>query len=451
MLEHIEGASMVISAPAARLSRRRVLGGAFAIAAGATALAACDSHGSSGSAGVLNVWGGVPEDSGPGDMIAAFEKANPGIKVKYTRYVNDPTGNLKLDTALQGGVPIDVIFNYGPPKVSKRVAAGLLVDLSEKIAAESSFAKFAAGATPRANYVFDGKVYTVPAARSPQLVMANADLLDKAGIEIPADWDVEDYHRIAKQLTVGSVNGSLGSPAIGVPTLGPDANYTKGGQGSNFAAAAWRKQVELGVEMQNDRSAVPHKTVLAQKLQTFAQNAFLGGQFAMLSTQAFLVRYISDTKQYPHSFKVRAYPVPAPVKGKAYWNPGAYGDLMSISAKSSQKDAAWTFLKYWVTNAGAYMIKGGRLPSLPDPAKKADAISQLLGPDMTKLYDVDSFGAVLFDPAIKIPVDTIFTASTEIADLQTKLNDQAYLGSISVDQWVQRMTAQSDAAIRKAS
>jgi len=63
----------------------------------------------SGSA-TLEVWGGVPVENGPGDLIEGFQAAFPEIAVNYTHYVNDDTGNTQLDTALQGGTPIDVFF-----------------------------------------------------------------------------------------------------------------------------------------------------------------------------------------------------------------------------------------------------------------------------------------------------------------------------------------------------
>ncbi len=82
----------------------------------------------------LEVWGGVPPETGPGDLVAAFSKAYPNIKVNYTRFVNDDTGNTKLDTALQGGTPIDVYFSYTVPRMGQRIKAGVAEDLTPYIA-----------------------------------------------------------------------------------------------------------------------------------------------------------------------------------------------------------------------------------------------------------------------------------------------------------------------------
>lgn len=436
-----------------RLGRRSVLAGLVG-AAGATALAGCgNGSGGSGKSGsaTLNVWGGVPAESGPDDLIAAFHKAHPDITVKYTRYVNDDEGNLKLDNSLQGGVPIDLFFSYNIGNLSKRVNAGLTLDLTDKVKDESAFSKFGVDADPQGNYVFDKKIYSVPAALSPELVLVNADALDKAGVEVPDNWDVDDYHRVAKALSKSNVYGSLGSPNLARTKLGPNYRYTPDGKASNFGNPAFREQLELALAMQKDGSAIPQKTVLSQKLQTFSQASFLSGRHRMMITQAYMLRYVSDTKEYPHDFKVRCLPVPAPVKGQEYWNEGAYGDLLSISQKSEQQDAAWEFLKFWVNEAGTYMVKGGRLPSLLDNSQADKMLDALLGSDKQKLYDVDSFKPVLFDEKMKIPVDTIYTAADEIDTIVEKLDDQVLLGDITVDQWVSQATSQANSAIKKSA
>ncbi|MDN5726456.1 MAG: extracellular solute-binding protein [Propionibacteriales bacterium] len=436
-----------------RFSRRTVLGG-LAATAGAAVLAGCGGTdagpgGGSPDSGQLNVWGGVPAESGPDDLIAAFQKEHPGITVTYTRYVNDDSGNLKLDNSLQGGVPIDLFFSYGAGRISKRVNAGLTLDITDKVKETPELAPFAADASPQANYVFDGKIHTVPAALSPGFVLANADLLDDAGIEVPEDWDVNDYHEIATKLSRGNTHGSFVAPEYARMVLGPDMYYAEGGEASRIEDPAFRTGLELSLAMQNDNSTMPKQEILAQKLETFSQSAFLSGRFAMMATQAYMLRYVADTKEYPHDFTVRAFPLPAPIKGQEHWNAGAYGDLLSISQKSQQQDAAWTFFTFWLANAGTYMVKGGRLPSVVDPAKTDDILDSLLGEEKETLYDVDSFKPVLFDDTVKVPVDTIYTGATEIEQIVKKSTDQVLLGDMTVDQWVTDVKKQADAAIKK--
>ncbi|WP_157524265.1 ABC transporter substrate-binding protein [Jiangella alkaliphila] len=189
-------------------SRRTALKAAAGVA-GAAFLAACgngsNSTGGGGGGsggGTLNVWGGVPPETGPDDLIAAFHKEHPDIQVIYTRYVNDDEGKLKLDTSLQGGVPIDVFYTYDTPTLTKRVDAGLTADLTDKISNDSDLAQFGPDESPATNVVFGGKVHSIPAQKSPTIVYVNDSMLSEAGITIPDDWDINDYHEVARELSL---------------------------------------------------------------------------------------------------------------------------------------------------------------------------------------------------------------------------------------------------------
>ncbi|MGI5149615.1 ABC transporter substrate-binding protein [Plantactinospora sp. CA-294935] len=428
---------------------------ALKAAAGATGiafLAACGKDGGSTSttSGALNVWGGVPPETGPNAMIEAFQKQYPDIKVTYTRYVNDDQGKLKLDTSLQGGVPIDVFFSYDTPTLGKRVQAGLTVDLTGRVENDSDLAQFGPDASPVANLAYDGKIYSVPGQKASTLIFANDTMLSEAGVTIPDGWDINDYREVAKKLSrAGTVFGTFNTPPIHRYTLGPNYYYSQDGKSSSFSNPVWRQYFELALAMQAEGSALPRRTIVAEKLQTFSHGPLLTGRVALLPGQVFVLRYISDLKEFPHDFKVRALPNPAPVKGQEFWNDGLIGDHISISAKSKQQDAAWTFVKFWMQNS-ILMAKGGRLPSILDPSKRSQAIADLLGPDRAKLYDVASFEKVLFGTEYKHPIDTITTASNQVDTIYKKLHDQLMLGQITVDQMVTQATKEADEAIKAA-
>lgn len=99
--------------PRSPLTRRAFAG--LAGAAAATALAGCASQDTSKDLDTLQVWGGVPPENGPQAVVDHFMEEHPDRNVTYTRFVNDDRGNLKVNTALQGGVDIDV---YRLPKAS---------------------------------------------------------------------------------------------------------------------------------------------------------------------------------------------------------------------------------------------------------------------------------------------------------------------------------------------
>ena len=66
----------------------------------------------------LRVWGGVPAEAGPQASIDLFNEAfkDKGIQAEYERFVNDDTGNLKLETSLLAGNDVDQRWNQTFPK-----------------------------------------------------------------------------------------------------------------------------------------------------------------------------------------------------------------------------------------------------------------------------------------------------------------------------------------------
>jgi multiple sugar transport system substrate-binding protein len=434
------------------ITRRSLLG--IAASASAATLTGCNlgaggGKPSGGAGATLNVWGGVPNESGPDDMCKAFMAEHPGTTVTYTRYVNDDQGNLKLDTSLSGGVPIDLYFSYGPVPMFKRSAAGLAMDLTDKITAEKDFAALTADADPLSNYVLDGKLYGLPAARAPQQVYINKSMLDAAGIKLGKTWTVDEFVDVARKLTKPGVFGTLTPPPLARPALGPDYLYADGGKRSNFGNPWFAKELELALQLQKDKVAMDRQTIIAEKLQTFSQNPFIAGRVAMLIQSGQILRSINDTKGYPHKFATYCMPVPVPA-GTAGWNTGQIGDQISISPKSKFQDEAWELAKFWARNAGKYMTRGGRLPLLSGESTPDQILEQLLGPQRDTLYDVPSWKSTLFESDLKLPVDTIFTAGTEISTLRDKLTDETLLGDRTVASWVTEATRQSDAAIAKA-
>ncbi len=105
------------------LTRRSLLTGAAGIGATA-ALAGCGRARTASSPNSLQIWGGVPPASGPQAVVESFQKTRDGVTASYTRFVNDDRGNLKLDTALQGGVEIDVYFTYAQSSMALRTGRG---------------------------------------------------------------------------------------------------------------------------------------------------------------------------------------------------------------------------------------------------------------------------------------------------------------------------------------
>ncbi|HTJ92373.1 MAG TPA: sugar ABC transporter substrate-binding protein [Pararobbsia sp.] len=116
-----------------------------------------------------------------GPVIQAFEKANPGIKVREQRV---PFDQLNAQVQARIGAGDDSIDLYGvdEPRVPALAKRGLLMDLSaQKALVVDKTTPEAVAATST-----DGKLYALPQWTSTQLLFYNKDLLAKAGVTPPS-------------------------------------------------------------------------------------------------------------------------------------------------------------------------------------------------------------------------------------------------------------------------
>ncbi|NGN62538.1 extracellular solute-binding protein [Streptomyces sp. A7024] len=429
-------------------SRRGVLTGLAATAAG-TALSACGPK-TPGGGTTLNMWGGVPPENGPNDVIAAFEKKHPKLKVKYHRYVNDPQGNVKLDTALQGGAPIDVYFSYGLQYLAQRVKSGLAADLTDRVQKDQAFTSLADPERSEAVW-FDGKLHSLVCARDPHLVFVNQDLLAEAGVTIPEKWTIDDFTKAAEAIAGKNRYGMLFYPDTPRITLGADNYYARGGRKSRFADPAYREYGRAWRDALDKKIAFPYEEVVAQKLDVYQHTPFLQGKVGLWIASTFNTRYISDTKEFPRDFKVSALPMPR-VPGEKYWNPGFIGNDICINPKTRHKEAAWDLARFWMIPDGSVpMIKGGRVPYLLDGIDDETIMKELLGKDREKVYDVESVRRVLLDKDTRIPVDTVATGYAGVYKAFMESRAKMLLGETSVDDWVTTLKKRADQAIAKDS
>lgn len=434
------------------INRRRILQGlsaasaatVFAPRAQASATALRQNGGVA-----LEVWGGVPEENGPADLISAFEEAHPDISVNYTRYVNDDTGNTQLDTALQGGTPIDVYFTYAIPRMAQRIKAGVAEDLTPYLQNDATLNQWAA--ETKGIFTSQDKYFSLPTTRETAFLFVNQRLMDEAGIEVATDWTVEDFRTVSEQLSLDGSYGTYAPPDIARMILGPNYWYKEDGSESNFDHPAFRKYLELHRGMIEAGSAFPWSDVLAQNLRAYPQNVFLTEQVASWSAAAWALRYVRDKEDFPHDWVTTFLPVPRPVDQADWYNPGGINNWILMHPKAQNKDAAWTFIQYWMTDGAQYMLKGGKVPAVPGTIEIDAIVEGILGPDADQLFDVDAFRVIISDSQTAFPTDTITIASAEIQQIYQQETDRFLIDEIDLDEWVTTVKEQADGAIQAAT
>lgn len=401
----------------------------------------------------LNVWGAVALDRGVGALIEAFSEKYPEIAVNYTQFTNNAEGNLRLDTSLQGGAPIDVFFSYGAPNVARRSQAGYAADLTTFASADENLKQFVS-TNPQRTALFDGKLLSLPTVFNPYMVYVNQDLLEKTGIQIPFDWTVEQFHEIGLELIKAADLEAATYKVLNVQTmlLGGNATYTADGKASNFRDPAWQRRWELIMEMENDGSLMSIEQVLAQKVDVYAQSHFLAGRHAFYLDNPATTRFVKDVDNYPHDFRTTFRPMPLVKAGAGQWNEGSFEDSLQIASNSKNPEAAQLFAAFWLGEGKHYLLPAGKIPPSVAVEGRAgfDAIAPgLLGDKAEELFDTEALADVLFAPDLKLSVTTELTGLSEISSTRNGLEQRLRLGEINIEELTNLLTDEADAIITR--
>jgi multiple sugar transport system substrate-binding protein len=134
------------------------------------------------------------------DMISAFEKQNPNVKVDYEIAAYDDYFT-KLQTMIAGGKAPDV-FELNYENFVSYASKGALADLSKYIKEDKDFDPAKLNQEAYKAYQYEGKQYGMVESFSNVVTFYNKDLFDKANVDYPtADWTWKDELAAAQKLT----------------------------------------------------------------------------------------------------------------------------------------------------------------------------------------------------------------------------------------------------------
>lgn len=324
---------------------------------------------------LIKIWGGVPAEYGPQLTVDAFNKEfkDKGIQAEYVRFVNDDTGNIKLETTLLAGGDIDVFLTYTSSSLVKRGTGKMALELSDRLAklGFDPVKELGEGAAP---YIYDGKVYGLPTKMENYYILANKNMFDEAGISIPESWTYDEFRETAKKLTKGEgqnkIYGMYFNTAqeifrpsyIAQTILGSDYMYKAGGKETNLDNPEFIKINQLVADMMLvDKSAVTHTDTVTQKLSV--ESVFLAGKSAM-SLGVWTIRSIKDLEKYPHDFVTAYLPVPVSDKAAVKYSigEGVIGDYICVNANSDSVDEAMEYVMWYIKGGMLPMTQFGRVP-----------------------------------------------------------------------------------------
>ncbi|ASA20586.1 ABC transporter substrate-binding protein [Paenibacillus donghaensis] len=382
----------------------------------------------------LTMWGAVPPENGPQEVVDNWNKEHPDVQVEYVRFVNDDDGNLKLDTALSTGQNVDLFVNYTLTNLDKRVKGGTALDLGEF----SDYNIDEKMGTDAASWKIDDKYYGMPTKKNAQFIAVNKEALDQAGLALPKAWTWDEAREYAVKLKAEGFKYGLvqhTTPFVdSLDSVMVKNGYVKPDGSSNMDDPLVTKWLEtLNGMMKEDLTTPPLGEQLTSKMPV--ENMFLSGEAAMINIGEWLLRSSNNMTEFPREFKIAFAPIPRLTENEAdFIKSGGLGDLISINAKSKHKDAAWEFLKWYADGGMIPMAAGGRLPS-SNAVDQQTAIEHLLG-DHADTYDKESLEFMLYGDKTPTFVRGI---AQEVVDMRAQEYEKYFLGNQTAAETVQNM------------
>ncbi len=288
------------------------------------------------------------------ELVAKFEKENPGVKVEVTD-LTWADGHEKITIAFSAGQPPDVL-ELGSDWIYEYAANKLLLDVTQKAESLKNVLLF----WPPA--VLDGKIYAVPWSLGTRLMFYNFDLLNKAGFyDVPVTWD-----QLAK------LNKELAKFKPKIYGFGANASerhrlYKK------FLPFLWSAGGELfsedgktcllnspeGVKALEYYAGLCQDALLAT--QANLDDAFLQGKVAAIISGDWLLKKL---KKAPPKFGYTTGLMPSPDGQLPNRISFAGGEFLAVSAKSKKKELAWSFVQFLVRpDNQVYFCRNALIPT----------------------------------------------------------------------------------------
>lgn len=361
-------------------------------------------------------------------MIADFEKKNPGIKidVEVVAYANYYT---KLNTLLNAGSDAPDLFEVGYENFPEYASKGLLLDLTDTIARDTSFQPDSLKKLAYDAYKYDNKQMGICTDFSACVLFYNKDLFDAKNVAYPtADWTWKDELAAAQKLndpakgiwgTVSPLQAYEFYKTIaqnGGSFWGSDGKTLTINSKENVDALQWMldKSSKYKVQPQftSDLYTQPNADLSAfkaGKIAMFRSGTWNFGDFATNCKFKWDIALEPGNTQKAHHFFSNA----------------------TVASKSTKyPEAAWKFMKYMAEDPfviSTRISKGWSVPVVNDDAIM-DAYYKQTPPDSKKVV-TETLDSLVLPPLGPIP--------DKWGDVQKILNDdldKAKFGKLGAQQ-----------------
>ncbi|WP_127476765.1 ABC transporter substrate-binding protein [Microbacterium sulfonylureivorans] len=295
-------------------------------------------------------WGNDVRHEITEQLIAAFEAEHENITIEpqYTDWAGYWD---KLATTVAAGDAPDII-QMDEKQLSTYAANGVLLDLSE-LGTALPTEDFPAPVLGTG--ALDGVQYGIPVGINSYAIMANADLLDELGIEMPDDetWSWDDFADIAVEVGTASGGELVGSQSWGFEDGGlnnwlrqhGESLYNEDGEvaaSEDVVASWWDFLLEI-----TEAGGTPDPSATIER-----EAAGLAESFTATNTSAFGPWWSNQVPALREASGSNLVPlmVPTPDEGaeaSAYYKPSMF---WSASAKTEHPGEVALFLD-WLSNS----------------------------------------------------------------------------------------------------
>jgi multiple sugar transport system substrate-binding protein len=422
------------------MKRSLTIGSAVAVAAAVALLAAgCSSGSNAGSADkpvTITLWGSygnggnsTQQDALNKTLIPSFEKANPGITVKYVDIAYDSLLQ-KLTTSAAGDQLPDLVrADLG--WVPQFADLGVLVPLSDSMSDFSTLSKNVYPGSLATN-LYKGKYYGLPLDTNTRVLITSQAALDKAGVSAPPKT-FDDLRAMAAKLK-GTGVSLFADSGLGAWNISPWI-WSGGGEITNktetkatgyLNSAKNVSTVQMLVDFYNDK-LIPN-LITGNTGATGTSDGLPKTEYATILDGPWMQGIWSG--QYPDFAPVYA-PIPAGAGGSVSV---VGGEDIVLTQSSKNKAAAEKFIRFTQSkDFQLAMVKTGQMTVVPSLASEEVAVADYYTTFAEQLKTAKS--RVASPQASKI--DTVL--STELTP--------AFLGTTTVKAALDKAATEIDALL----
>jgi len=369
------------------------------------------------------------------NTLNAWTAQNPHIRFDI---IDALTANFAeiITTQLAGGRVIDVLFMVNAPFLAQMVAAGQLVDLTDRVARMES-APFMSSSLDIVRTA-DNRYFSVPWRQDFWPLFYNKDIFAAAGEPLPENLTWEQYRDLAIRLSHGTGAGrvygshmhtwnsivhSMSAAQLGENMITDDFSFL-------------RHMYEVRLAMQDAGAMMPFGTIMAANVGY--RPRFELENAAMIVMGSWYIGELAERA----TFNWGMAPIPQ-MPGATEIRTMGNSTSVGISANSRNVEEAWRFIEFATGEAGALILAELGIPSAFSNDRVMDTFLSMPG------MPTDELSRRAFNPDVVMAEWPVHPLSGVIDNILNQEHQLIMVGESSIDEGLRRMGERAGVEIRR--